>query len=64
MDERTIYHRYKASRWALAMGTLLLGGWFNYDLIAKRIIRWDFVIILSVMLVAKLVARFYYHRTN
>ncbi len=64
MDERAIYHRYKASRWCLATGTAIMFIWFQYALIANGVIRWDFMIVLGSMALVKLVSRFYYKKTN
>lgn len=64
MDERAIYHRYKATRLAVLAGTLLIFGWIQYDFFVKDTIRWDFLIILSVMAVVKLTARFYLKKKN
>lgn len=64
MDERAVLHRYKATRLAITAGLLVICGWFQYDLFVKKIIRWDFLIILTVMAVVKLAARFYLSRTN
>ena len=64
MDERAIYHRYKATRLAVLAGTLVIFGWFQYDFLVKDIIRWDYLVILGVMAVVKLVTRFYLMRKN
>ena len=64
MDERAIYHRYKATRLAVAAGTIVIFGWFQYDFFVKDTIRWDFLVILGVMAVVKLVARFYFMKKN
>jgi len=64
MDERAILHRYKATRWALITGLISIVLWFQYDLFFNHIIRWDFLIILTVMVIAKLFARFYYMKKN
>ena len=64
MDERAIYHRYKASRCSLATGLVIMFVWFQYDLFLLRIIRWDFMIIMGAMALAKLASRFYYKKTN
>ena len=64
MDERAIYHRYKATRLAVLAGSLVIFGWFQYDFFVKETIRWDFLIILGVMAVVKLVARFYLQKKN
>jgi len=64
MDERAIYHRYKATRLAVLAGTLVIFGWFQYDILVNDTIRWDFLIILGVMAVVKLATRFYFKKTN
>ena len=64
MDERSIMHRYKASRWALATGAVLMFGFFQYAYLMNKHLRWDYIIIMGAMLVVKLAVRFYYHRTN
>ena len=64
MDERAIVHRYKATRWAIAAGLIVICGWFQYDLFIKHTIRWDFLIIMTVMAVVKVIARLYYSKTN
>lgn len=64
MDERAIYHRYKATRLAVLAGTLVIFGWFQYEFIVNDIIRWDYLVILSIMAVVKLAARFYFKKKN
>lgn len=64
MDERAIFHRYKATRLAVLAGVLVIFVWFQYDFFANDTVRWDFLIILTVMAVVKLIARFYYKKTN
>ena len=64
MDERAIYHRYKASRWSLATGLIIMFVWFQYELFFTKVIRWDFMIIISAMAIAKLGSRFYYKKIN
>lgn len=64
MDERAILHRYKASRWSLAVGALLMFGFFQYAYLVDRIVRWDYIIVIAAMLIVKLAVRFYYHKTN
>lgn len=64
MDERAIFHRYKATRLAVLAGTLVIFVWFQYDFFTNDTVRWDFLIILSVMAVVKLIARLYYKMTN
>ena len=64
MDERAINHRYKATRLAVLAGALIIFGWFQYDFFVNDTLRWDFLIILSVMAVVKLAARYYFRKTN
>jgi len=64
MDERSIWHRYKATRWSITAGTLVIFAWFLYDFIFKDTTRWDFLIILLTMAAVKLIARFYYKKIN
>ena len=64
MDERAIYHRYKATRLSVVAGIIVIFGWFQYDLLSNDTLRWDFLIILGVMAVVKLAARFYLMKKN
>ena len=64
MDERAVVHRYKASRLSLAVGLVIMFGFFQYDALWNRTIRWEYLIIITAMLVVKVAARIYYHKTN
>ena len=64
MDERAIYHRYKATRLSVLAGALVIFGWFQYEILVNDTIRWDYLIILGVMAVVKLAARYYFKKTN
>ena len=64
MDERDIMHRYKASRWALIVGCVAMFIWFQVRFLTANEIRWDYLIILILMLIAKMTARFIYKKTN
>ena len=64
LDERSVIHRYKATRLSVLVGTLIMFVYFTYELVATKVIRWDLFIILSAMAVVKLAARFYDSRTN
>jgi len=64
MDERTIFHRYKATRWAVFAGLLVMGAIFEYQFFKYKEIRWDLMVIMGVMAVVKVAARFYYKYTN
>ncbi len=64
MDERSIVHRLKASRMALISGLLVMFVWFQIDLFGHRIVRWDFLIVMGVMAIAKVAARLVYRKSN
>lgn len=64
LDERSIIHRYKATRLSVLVGTLIMFVYFTYELVATKVIRWDLFIIMAAMAVVKLAARFYFARTN
>jgi hypothetical protein len=59
-DERFIMHRYYSTRIATIVGLVLMVAWFNYELIAKDIFRWDLAIIVGVMAITKVAAMLYY----
>ena len=63
-DERFIEHRYRSTRAALIVGVVLLGGWWEYDFLVNRHLRWDLLIILSAMALAKLIAMIYLRLTR
>ena len=48
-DEPIVTHRYRSVRLAMIVGTVLMGGWVQYDLFANSIVRWDLLIILGAM---------------
>jgi hypothetical protein len=64
MDERSILHRYKATRLAMAAGVLAIGGVFFYEYIKGWGIRWDLFAILGIIASVKVAARVYYGRFN
>jgi hypothetical protein len=61
VDERFLLHRYKSTSHAGVLAALLMGGWFFYDQIVNGVIRTDFLIVLSVMAVVKLMFMTWYH---
>ncbi len=63
-DERFIIHRYKATRFAMVIGVVLIAAFFFYAYITHRTIRWDLFIILCATALAKVAAMMYYRRTN
>ena len=64
MDERDIIHRYKASRWTLIVGLAAIFISFQVSYFTTHEIRWDYLIILILMLIAKMTARLIYKKTN
>ena len=64
VDERFIAHRYKATRLATGVGTVLMSAFFFYWYLADHVIRWDLFIILCVMAATKVAAMAYFRRTN
>jgi hypothetical protein len=64
VDERFIMHRYKATRLATAVGAVLMFVFFTYGIIAHKVIRWDLLVVMCTMAVAKVAAVIYYRRTN
>jgi len=64
MDERFIMHRYRSTRFAIIVGVVLMGAWINYEMFVNDVLRWDLVVILAAMVVAKLGAMLYCRLTN
>ena len=64
IDERYVLHRYKATSHAAVVGSVLLGGFFLYDFLARDLLRWDIAIVMTVMAVTKLGALVYYRRVD
>jgi membrane protein YdbS with pleckstrin-like domain len=64
LDERFVMHRLYATRFAALVTAVFVGAWFFYELLVNDVIRQDFVIILVVMAVAKLLAMLYYRFTD
>ncbi len=64
LDERYVLHRYKSTRLAVLTGAILMYAIFMYDLVAHKTIRWDLVVVLGTMAVAKIVGMLYYRKTN
>jgi hypothetical protein len=61
VDERFLLHRYKSTSHAGIFAALFMGSWFFYDQIVNGVIRFDFLIVLSVMAVCKLLFMAWYH---
>ena len=64
MDERSILHRYKATRLSVLVVLLVMLGWILYEQFVNNIFRYDLFLLILIMAVVKLVARFYYSKTN
>jgi hypothetical protein len=64
MDERFIMHRFKSTRLATLVGVVMMALWFNYELLVNDVWRFDLVIILGAMLIAKVGAMLYYRYVN
>ena len=64
VDERFLAHRYKATRLATMVGVVLMFGFFTYALVKTREIRWELILIMCAMAATKVLAMFYYKRTN
>jgi hypothetical protein len=64
IDERFLAHRYKATRLATMVGAILMFVFFTYDLVTRREIRWELILIMCAMAATKVLAMFYYKRTN
>jgi hypothetical protein len=60
VDERFRMHRYYSSRFALAVGLILILAWVVRDLIVLDQLRSDLLIVGGAMGVAKLVAMAYF----
>lgn len=64
MDERFVMHRYISTRWAVAVGVVLMAVWVNYEFIVNHTLRLDLLIILGAMVITKVAVMFYYHLTH
>ena len=62
VDERFVAHRYKATRLSMAVGLVMMLGFFNYDLFIRKIYRWDFMIVILAMALVKMVTMLYLRR--
>ena len=65
VDERSILHRLKATRFSAILGILVICGFLVFSTLSDpENIRWDYFIFLGVILIGKLSARLYYRLTN
>lgn len=60
IDERFYLHRLYATRFAAVVTAVFVATWLFYDLLINDTIREDFLIILLVMALAKILAMLYY----
>jgi hypothetical protein len=54
LDERFVLHRYQSTSHAGIAVALALAGWFLYDQVTRGRIRWDFLVLLGLMVAVKL----------
>jgi len=64
MDERFIIHRLHSTRWAAIVGIILMAVLISYEFFARNIFRWDLLIVMCGMGLAKWVAMLYYRKTD
>lgn len=64
VDERFIMHRYYSTRIAMAVGLVLMVGWFIYETLVHDVPRWDLFLILMAMALTKVSAMIYFRITH
>lgn len=64
VDERFFMHRYYSTRWAVIVGTLLMGVWVMYELIANQVWRVDLIVIMLAMVLTKISLMIYLQLTH
>ncbi len=64
LDERFVMHRFKSTRFAVLVGTVLLFAIFTYHIVKNDVIRWDLFAVMLAMALAKVAAMIYLRRTN
>ncbi|NPE28314.1 hypothetical protein HNV12_10160 [Methanococcoides sp. SA1] len=64
MDERIKRHQLISTRIAMLVAIAIIAGWFYYDLFANKIIRYDYMIVLSAAAVTKIGSMIYFRITN
>ena len=60
LDERFLLHRLKATRLSLVAGLLAIAFFVFYDFLAHDVLRWEYLVVLGVILAAKLGAMGFY----
>jgi hypothetical protein len=64
LDERFVIHRFKSTRFAVLVGTVLMFAIFTYHIVKHDAIRWDLFAVMLAMALAKVGAMIYLRRTN
>lgn len=64
LDERFVMHRLYSTRLATVVTAVLMGIWFEYELLAHEVYHWDIFAFLVVLAVTKVVAMAYYRLTG
>jgi hypothetical protein len=62
-DERFLMHRLYSTRLAMVVTAVLMGIWFEYQLLVKGVYEWDIFAFLIVLAVIKVAAMIYYRLT-
>jgi hypothetical protein len=63
-DERFLMHRLYSTRFAVVVTAVLMGIWFEYELLANGVYHWDIFAFLIVLAVSKVAAMIYYRLTD
>lgn len=64
MDERFIMHRYRSTRIAMAVGMILIFGWFIFEMVVNGNPRWDLFLIVLAIGLTKVTAMLYFRFTH
>lgn len=64
VDERFIMHRFRSTRIAMAVGMVLMVGWFTYEMLVNDVQRWDLFLIILAIAVTKVGAMIYFRITH
>ena len=64
LAERFVMHRLYSTRLATVVTAVLMGIWFEYELLANKIYHWDIFAFLIILAVTKVAAMAYYRLTD
>ncbi len=64
VDERFVWYRYKATRFALIMGMLGMLGWFVYQVWVHRVVQWECIALIALIALSKVGAMLYFRHTG